>query len=89
MNDSPQYFYLNVSRARWDIQKDSNHLIEGKKPFIFCTESKTVNFMGCFSRKSDAVKWVDDGCPVEEHEVLVWAAKPTEAEELLIKGGHL
>ena len=89
MSDSPQYFYRNTGRARWDIQRDSEHLIEGKKPFILCTESKTINAMGGFSRKSDAVKWVKDGCPVDDNEVLVWAAKAREAEGLLIKDGRL
>tara|TARA_B100000700_G_scaffold303634_1_gene375367 strand:- start:627 stop:896 length:270 start_codon:yes stop_codon:yes gene_type:complete len=89
MSDSPQYFYRNIGRARWEIQRDSDHLIEGKKPFIFCKESKTINVMCGFRRKSDAVKWVDDGCPVDENEELVWAAKPREAEEILIKEGRL
>jgi hypothetical protein len=87
MSNSPQYFYRNIGRARWEVQRDSDHLIEGNKPFIFCTESKTVNLMCVFRRKSDAKKWVDSGCPVDNHEILVWAAKARDAEEILIKEG--
>ncbi len=83
MSNNNNFQFTHLSRERWAVTRNGD-LKTGDKPFVN-NEIGELNAMGDFRRKSDAVKWVDNGCPMDDGETLIWAKTWREANEKVEK----